>query len=96
MDWICKIPLIATLKSYQKGNFKFDLIAGLTVAIVALPQSMAYALIAGVAPVYGFIHRDHRGDYRVNIWQLRPLVSQYDHRVFSMFPVFRLVHPVGH
>jgi SulP family sulfate permease len=53
MDWICKIPLIATLKSYQKSNFKFDLIAGLTVAIVALPQSMAYALIAGVDPVYG-------------------------------------------
>jgi SulP family sulfate permease len=53
MDWLCRIPFVATLKSYQKSNFKFDLMAGLTVAIVALPQSMAYALIAGVNPVYG-------------------------------------------
>ena len=30
-----------------------DLLAGLTVAFVALPQCMAYALLAGVAPQYG-------------------------------------------
>jgi sulfate permease, SulP family len=30
-----------------------DLIAGLTVATVAVPQAMAYALIAGIEPVYG-------------------------------------------
>ncbi len=30
-----------------------DLIAGLTVALVALPQAMAYAFIAGVEPKYG-------------------------------------------
>jgi SulP family sulfate permease len=53
MELLSKIPIIVTLKSYQKSNFKFDLMAGLTVAIVALPQSMAYALIAGVDPVYG-------------------------------------------
>ena len=30
-----------------------DLFAGLTVALFALPQSMAYALLAGVEPKYG-------------------------------------------
>ena len=30
-----------------------DLVAGLTVAMVVLPQSMAYAGIAGVNPIYG-------------------------------------------
>ncbi len=30
-----------------------DLIAGLTVAAVAVPQDMAYAQIAGVPPQYG-------------------------------------------
>ncbi len=29
------------------------MIAALTVAVVAIPQSMAYAIIAGVDPVYG-------------------------------------------
>ena len=38
---------------YRKRDFRYDLVAGLTVAVVALPQSMAYALIAGVDPIYG-------------------------------------------
>ena len=47
------LPLIGTVKNYKKGYFTKDLIAALTVAVVAIPQSMAYALIAGVNPVYG-------------------------------------------
>jgi SulP family sulfate permease len=34
-------------------NLPFDLPAGLTVAFVALPQAIAYAMLAGVPPVYG-------------------------------------------
>ncbi|MCG8618281.1 MAG: sulfate permease [Desulfobacterales bacterium] len=33
--------------------FKHDLTAGLTVAVVLIPQSMAYAMLAGLPPVYG-------------------------------------------
>ncbi|HBW35978.1 SulP family inorganic anion transporter [Desulfosporosinus sp. BICA1-9] len=47
------IPLIGTLGNYKKEYFSKDLIAALTVAVVVIPQSMAYALIAGVNPVYG-------------------------------------------
>ena len=46
-------PLIGTIANYKKEYFSKDLIAALTVAVVAIPQSMAYALIAGVNPVYG-------------------------------------------
>lgn len=35
------------------GGLRADLIAGLTVAAVAVPQAMAYALIAGVEPKHG-------------------------------------------
>ncbi|MCK8817923.1 SulP family inorganic anion transporter [Natroniella sulfidigena] len=41
------------IKNYNFKVFKDDLSAGLSVASVALPQSMAYALIAGVNPIYG-------------------------------------------
>jgi SulP family sulfate permease len=34
-------------------GFRLDLFAGLTVAAVALPQAMAYALIAGIPPING-------------------------------------------
>jgi SulP family sulfate permease len=35
------------------SRLRHDLVAGLTVASVAVPQAMAYALIAGIEPVYG-------------------------------------------
>jgi SulP family sulfate permease len=38
---------------YSWFSFRADLVAGLTVAAVAVPQAMAYALIAGVEPHYG-------------------------------------------
>jgi SulP family sulfate permease len=40
-------------RRYSWSFLRRDLIAGLTVATVAVPQAMAYALIAGLEPVYG-------------------------------------------
>jgi sulfate permease, SulP family len=39
--------------NYDWNNGKRDLLAGLTVAAISLPQGMAYALIAGVDPRFG-------------------------------------------
>lgn len=47
------IPIMDTLVNYEKKNFRFDFMVALTVAVVALPQTMAYAMIAGVHPAYG-------------------------------------------
>jgi SulP family sulfate permease len=38
---------------YGAAELRSDLIAGLTVAAISLPQAMAYALLAGVDPRYG-------------------------------------------
>ncbi|MCY0866058.1 MAG: SulP family inorganic anion transporter [Aquificaceae bacterium] len=46
-------PFLPWLKSYDKDKFVRDLIAGLTVAAVLVPQSMAYALLAGMPPIHG-------------------------------------------
>ncbi|MEN8251962.1 MAG: SulP family inorganic anion transporter [Patescibacteria group bacterium] len=46
-------PFIKTAKEYSAVKFKWDIISAATVAIVALPQSMAYAFIAGVPAQYG-------------------------------------------
>jgi SulP family sulfate permease len=43
----------AKTASYRGPALRKDLVAGLTVAAVSLPQAMAYALIAGVDPRFG-------------------------------------------
>ncbi|MEZ4899411.1 MAG: solute carrier family 26 protein [Saprospiraceae bacterium] len=47
------IPILEWLPTYQKGWFRHDLIAGLTVGVMLVPQGMAYALLAGMPPIYG-------------------------------------------
>ena len=45
--------LLDTLKSYTTRDFTRDLIAGITVGIVALPLAMAFAIASGVPPQAG-------------------------------------------
>ena len=47
------IPLLGWVKNYNGGLFKWDLIAGITLAMFVLPESMAYASLAGVPSQYG-------------------------------------------
>ena len=46
-------PLAVELRGYDRRRFRGDLSAGLTVGVMLIPQGMAYALIAGVSPIYG-------------------------------------------
>lgn len=46
-------PFLSWLKGYEISAFRKDLVSGLTVAVVLIPQSMAYAMLAGLPPVYG-------------------------------------------
>ncbi len=46
-------PFLQWLTTYSKANFSKDLVAGLTVGIILIPQGMAYAMIANLPPVYG-------------------------------------------
>lgn len=51
--YIDSIPFIESMKGYRLGFFKKDLIAGLTIGLIAVPLSMALAINSGVAPQYG-------------------------------------------
>ncbi|MEI6899838.1 MAG: SulP family inorganic anion transporter, partial [Bacteroidota bacterium] len=46
-------PILQSLAGYNLGLFKWDLIAGLTLASFILPESMAYASLAGLPSQYG-------------------------------------------
>lgn len=47
------LPFITWFKGYNLDSFKIDFIAGITVALVLIPQSMAYAQLAGMPSYYG-------------------------------------------
>ncbi|HND33014.1 MAG TPA: SulP family inorganic anion transporter, partial [Myxococcota bacterium] len=48
-----RVPALGSLRQYRMEDARADLVGGLSVAAVAVPQAMAYALIAGVPPEYG-------------------------------------------
>ena len=50
-DWLPKSVLC--LRSYNRDKFFSDLIAGVTVGLVALPLAMAFAIASGVPPQLG-------------------------------------------
>ena len=46
-------PIYKDLVNYNKSALFGDLIAGLSIAIIVIPQGLAYAMIAGLPPIYG-------------------------------------------
>ncbi|MDF1590803.1 MAG: SulP family inorganic anion transporter [Desulfobacterales bacterium] len=46
-------PFLEWFQNYRFDSFKSDAVAGLTVALVLIPQSMAYAQLAGLPAYYG-------------------------------------------
>ena len=47
--------LFSTLKSYNKEKFLQDLIAGMIVAVVAIPLAIAFGISSGVGPTEGLV-----------------------------------------
>jgi len=47
------LPFLAWFHNYGTSKLRTDMLAGLTVALVLIPQSMAYAQLAGLPAYYG-------------------------------------------
>ena len=47
------LPIIAWGRTYDRGTLTSDLVAAIIVTIMLIPQSLAYALLAGLPPVVG-------------------------------------------
>lgn len=60
-------PFYERLKGYKSHNLSKDFIAGLTVAVVLIPQVMAYAILAGLPPVYG-LYAAFLGTAAASLW----------------------------
>ncbi len=47
------LPATAWMRTYERGNLRADISAGLTTAVMLIPQGMAYAMLAGLPPIVG-------------------------------------------
>ena len=47
------VPIFEWLPNYQKADLRGDMVAGVTVAMMLIPQAMSYALLAGLDPIIG-------------------------------------------
>ncbi len=52
-NYLSQNALIAALRNYRLSDLRGDLLAGVTVGIVAVPLAMALAIASGVPPQYG-------------------------------------------
>jgi sulfate permease, SulP family len=53
-SWIARrLPLVTLLRHYPRQHLRGDVTAGLTTAVMLIPQAMAYAALAGMPPVTG-------------------------------------------
>ena len=46
-------PITEWLRNYQRSDLGADVVAGLTTAVMLVPQAMGYALLAGLPPIHG-------------------------------------------
>ncbi|XP_029172774.1 sodium-independent sulfate anion transporter-like isoform X4 [Nylanderia fulva] len=61
LSWSCnlkglflrRIPIVTWLPLYSWGKLLQDILAGLTVGLTAIPQGIAYAIVAGLPAQYG-------------------------------------------
>ena len=53
MNFKSILPILEWLPNYKKEWLKNDVFAGITVGVMLIPQGIAYALIAGLPPIYG-------------------------------------------
>ena len=72
-------PFLVWLPRVSRESLRADFIAGLTGAVIVLPQGIAFATIAGLPPEYGSrdhhvlgrgargVHRPHCGDLRLRL-----------------------------
>lgn len=47
------LPILRWLPGYRRADLRGDLVAGLTTAVMLIPQAMAYAMLAGLSPIHG-------------------------------------------
>lgn len=52
-NWRSYLPILDVIRDYRRDDFHHDLVAGLVVGVITVPQAIAYAFLAGLPPEAG-------------------------------------------
>jgi len=52
-NWRSYVPIVDVVRHYRREDFSHDLLAGLIVGVITVPQAIAYAFLAGLPPEAG-------------------------------------------
>jgi len=52
-NWQSYLPIWGTIAGYRRDDFSHDLVSGLVLGIITVPQAIAYAFLAGLPPQAG-------------------------------------------
>ena len=52
-NWRSYIPILDVITHYRRSDLGYDLVAGLVVGVITIPQAIAYAFLAGLPPQAG-------------------------------------------
>ncbi|MDF3130022.1 SulP family inorganic anion transporter [Kiritimatiellaeota bacterium B1221] len=94
-------PFIRVLRGYKRSFLRGDVMAGLTVAIFAVPQAIAYGMLAEVDPIHG-LYAAMVASIVAALWGSAPFVNTGPTNSASlltaaaMFPMMTLVVPEYH
>lgn len=55
-----RLPICGWICKYTKEDALCDLIAGITISLTMIPQSIAYAALAGLSPQVRLFHNNYR------------------------------------
>lgn len=72
------LPGLLWLKGYNKHTFSGDLFSGLTIGVLLIPQSVGYAVVAGLPPevgLYAWIKQRPTGTLQVVILDAQAISS---------------------
>ena len=49
-NWRSYVPILDVIRHYRREDFPHDLVAGIVVGVITVPQAVAYAFLAGLPP----------------------------------------------
>jgi sulfate permease, SulP family len=52
-NWQSYLPIVPVLRDYRREDFSYDLVAGVVMGVITVPQGIAYAFLAGLPPEAG-------------------------------------------